>query len=307
MTTSVVIACYNGEKYILEQLESIRNQTVSPDEVLLCDDSSTDNTFEIVEKYIKDNELTGWRIQKNETNKGWKATFANLVLQASKDILILCDQDDIWYPNKLETQVSALKAHNDVQLVVCDLDVKYMSENVHPYEPEIFGDEAYLRIALQPKWLRIMRPGCAFAVRREFAQTCFSKYWREGLAHDLFLWQCAFLAYSIGYIHEPLFAYRRFQESTTAGKITSKTGHRIVENEIFLQSLDAACGIYKEPQLCSAAAKKMAQRCIALETKRKRFFQTKNVFIWLSCLAQLDCYPFAKSWPADLYHTFVQH
>ena len=307
MTTSVVIACYNGEKYILEQLESIRTQTVQPDEVLICDDCSTDDTVKITQEYIAQHQLTGWQINRNEVNQGWKANFAKLVGQATKDVLILCDHDDIWYPDKLETQVKALEDHPELQMVVCDLDVKYMAEDMHPYNPEVLGSEPVQKVALQPKWLRIMRPGCAFAVRREFAQTCFAKYWREGLAHDLFLWQCAFLCDTIGTIQKPLFAYRRFPTSATAGKTGPKADFRVIENQIFLESLDAACGVYNETQWLSPAAKKMAMRCIALETKRKRFFQTKNVFTWLSCLGQIDCYPFAKSWLADLYHICFHH
>lgn len=302
MTTSVVIACYNGEKYILEQLESIRNQTAPADEVLLCDDCSTDNTFSVVQEYIEKNQLTGWQIQRNEKNRGWKATFANLILQATKDVIILCDQDDIWYADKLETQVAALEENPRLQMVVCNLDVKYMAEDMHPYNPEVLGEQPVQKIAVHPKWLRIMRPGCAFAVRREFAQVCFSKYWKEGLAHDLFLWQCAFLCDTFASIQKPLFAYRRFPTSTTAGKTGPKANFRVVENQIFLESLEAAWGVLAETRWQSPAAKKAADRCLALENKRKDFFKTKNVFTWLSCLMQIDCYPFAKSWLADLYH-----
>lgn len=306
MTTSVVIACYNGEKYILEQLESIRTQTVAADEVLICDDCSTDNTVSIVQEYIEKNQLTGWQIHRNEVNRGWKANFANLILQASKDILILCDQDDIWYPDKLQTQVAALESNPALQMVACNLDVKYMAENMHPYNPEVLGDQPVQKMCLRPKWLRIMRPGCAFAVRREFAQTCFAKYWKEGLAHDLFLWQCAFLCDTIGSIQKSLFAYRRFPTSATSGKTSELSNFRVIENQIFLESLDAAWGVLTEAQWHSPAAKKIAGRCLTLENKRKKFFQTKNVFTWLSCLMQIDCYPFARSYLADLYHTVVK-
>ena len=50
MKTSVVLSTYNGEKYLVEQLDSIKNQTLSADEVVICDDCSNDNTVEIVRK-----------------------------------------------------------------------------------------------------------------------------------------------------------------------------------------------------------------------------------------------------------------
>ena len=54
---SVVMATYNGEKYILEQLDSIRNQSISIDEVIICDDCSIDNTVNIIKQYINDYSL----------------------------------------------------------------------------------------------------------------------------------------------------------------------------------------------------------------------------------------------------------
>ena len=60
MKTAVVLACYNGEKYIVEQLDSLRLQTRVLDEILIVDDCSTDNTIQIVEEYIKQYELKNW-------------------------------------------------------------------------------------------------------------------------------------------------------------------------------------------------------------------------------------------------------
>ena len=57
MKTSVVMSTYNGERYIFEQLESLRKQTMKPDEVLIFDDGSSDSTVSLVSKYIQDNNI----------------------------------------------------------------------------------------------------------------------------------------------------------------------------------------------------------------------------------------------------------
>ena len=62
---SVVIATYNGEKYIVKQLESIRNQTIKTDEVIIVDDRSNDNTFKIVKEYIEQYALQNWQVYLN--------------------------------------------------------------------------------------------------------------------------------------------------------------------------------------------------------------------------------------------------
>ena len=75
MKNSVVMATYNGSKYIIEQLDSIKNQVLSPDEVIICDDCSTDKTVEIIENYIHQNNLCGWKLYKNEKNIGFFNNF----------------------------------------------------------------------------------------------------------------------------------------------------------------------------------------------------------------------------------------
>ena len=76
MTVSVAIALYNGSRFIEEQLDSLRTQTVMPNEVIMCDDGSTDNTVEIVKAYIeKYNLQENWKIYINEKNLGYAKNF----------------------------------------------------------------------------------------------------------------------------------------------------------------------------------------------------------------------------------------
>lgn len=299
MSATVILACYNGEKYIVEQLESIFNQDVRPDEVIICDDNSTDKTVEIVTDYIKKRELDTWRIIKNENNVGWKANFAKLVGLATKDIIFFCDQDDIWKLNKISTMSEILNKNADVKLLISDLDVQYMSANTQKYNPVNLGKKFYQHMKLKPAWLRIMRPGCVFAVERNFAQECFSVAWRDGLAHDLLLWQYAFVRNVIGYVRTPLITYRRFEESTTSGVIKSKLDFRIIENKIFLESLEAAFVGYEAK---SRSVDRIVQRSYSLEKLRKEFFETKSIKLWLRCFMYFDCYPSKKSWLADYYY-----
>ena len=65
---SVAMATYNGEKYIEQQLDSIRNQKQKPDEVIICDDGSTDNTVVVINEYIKKYKLKQWIVVENEKN-----------------------------------------------------------------------------------------------------------------------------------------------------------------------------------------------------------------------------------------------
>ena len=102
MKISIVLSTYNGSQYIEEQLDSLRNQTYTADEVLISDDCSQDNTVQIIETYIKKYELLNWKLEVNEKNCGWRKNFMNLITSAMGDIVFTCDQDDIWSADKIQ-------------------------------------------------------------------------------------------------------------------------------------------------------------------------------------------------------------
>ena len=99
MRLSVAMCTYNGEKYIREQLMSIRNQTLRIDEIVICDDCSEDDTVEIIENLIRQYDLPV-RLHVNTWNHGYRKNFEQAICRCSGDIIFLSDQDDIWLPTK---------------------------------------------------------------------------------------------------------------------------------------------------------------------------------------------------------------
>ena len=75
MKISLIMAVYNGEKYLIKQLQSINNQTNKIDEVILIDDCSKDRSVEIIEEFIKENQLDNWKLIINNENLGYKNNF----------------------------------------------------------------------------------------------------------------------------------------------------------------------------------------------------------------------------------------
>jgi glycosyltransferase involved in cell wall biosynthesis len=100
---------YNGEKYLVEQLESLLCQTLPPDEVNIYDDCSTDTTVSIISRFIEKNNLSDWHININQYNKGWRLNFYDALLNCRGDYIFFCDQDDIWYPNKISTMIGVME------------------------------------------------------------------------------------------------------------------------------------------------------------------------------------------------------
>lgn len=106
MKTSVVIATYNGEEYIEEQLETIKDQTRIVDEVLVFDDLSQDGTVLLIKNFIEKYGLSNWNLIVNKVNKGYSRNFYEGICKATGDIIFCCDQDDIWDKRKIENMVT---------------------------------------------------------------------------------------------------------------------------------------------------------------------------------------------------------
>ena len=93
-TISVAMTTYNGEKYILDQLISLRDQTQKADEVVIVDDASLDKTAALIADFIKKNELSNWKLVINKTNKGWVQNFYYAISLTIGVSFLLEDKND---------------------------------------------------------------------------------------------------------------------------------------------------------------------------------------------------------------------
>ena len=141
---SVAIASYNGEKYIEEQLLSICDQTLRPDEIIVSDDGSKDATVEIVRRFSTRPEVQGIRIiiLQDNPRHGYGGNFEWALMHSSGDYIFLCDQDDVWVPEKVEKVIEFFDAHPDADLVfhdaeLIDKDGKHISGPFAPLLEEL--------------------------------------------------------------------------------------------------------------------------------------------------------------------------
>ena len=119
---SVALASYNGSRFITEQLDSIINQSIAPDEIIVCDDCSTDATFEILEKYANEHSIV--KAYRNESNLGFIKNFEKAAKLCTGDLILFSDQDDIWTNDHIELLT---KNSNDADLVCANAE--YMTED----------------------------------------------------------------------------------------------------------------------------------------------------------------------------------
>ena len=135
MKLVVLMSTYNGERYIREQLDSLLKQSLKPDLIFIRDDGSKDDTVAILEEYASEYSFIKYYSGKN---KGPAKSFWELICNCDEaDYYALCDQDDVWFEDKLETAVSALEKENEkIPLLYCskftltDKDLNPINSNV---------------------------------------------------------------------------------------------------------------------------------------------------------------------------------
>ncbi len=220
MKTSIVMSTYNGSRYIQAQLDSIRNQTRKPDEVLIFDDGSSDNTYEIIADYIASFGLENWKLQKNPQNYGWRKSFMHAISCATGDLIFTADQDDIWCLDKIEKMAKAFELNEQIIVLVADYQ-EFRFDDV-PKKKEKNDTYKTKQIQCDKKWYYIRRPGCVFAFKKEIIPYMIAA-WYTDYAHDVLMWQIGILMNGLYHMEYTAIYFRRHDSNATPLNRHNKT------------------------------------------------------------------------------------
>ena len=231
MTISVCMGIYNGEKYIEKQLDSIYRQTRKADEVILCDDCSTDGTVEVVRGFIERNGLReSWKLYCNEENRGYPGNFYYVMGLCTGDVVFPADQDDVWAEMKLERMCAVLELHPEAAAVACKFGLMDgEGEKIHAVmAPTHSLETGKLRqVGVREIFYKYQWPGMVLAYRngwyRERVGLCggsghLHHCGQEGqIPHDILL--CAMAAEEGAFFQlDEELAYHRRHESNAAAE-----------------------------------------------------------------------------------------
>jgi glycosyltransferase involved in cell wall biosynthesis len=227
---SIAMATYNGEQFIEKQLDSLLAQTYTRIEIIISDDGSTDSTIAIVERYMKI--FASISLFKNPIKNGINKNFENAIKHCKGDFIALCDQDDIWLPQKIEILINnigsaALVYHNSLFI---DTDGNSLSRTIADKLNCYSGQNSKTFLLLNC----VSGHECMFAKRLvDIALPIPSvKY---------FDWWLAFVAAENGgvkYIDEILVHYRQHEKSKTDMLALKKTTKHKKEFLIYEESLE---------------------------------------------------------------------
>ncbi len=192
MKIGVLIATYNGERYLQEQLDSIIEQTKRVDEIIVSDDNSSDNTAAIVNQYIENNKDIRIKFVINQGKRGVTCNFENAFRHSTSDLLFFCDQDDVWNENKVSCFLEAAERFPEYGLYFSNAtltdgslkpigksvwDVFYCDRSIKTKYSVLDGDKLIERISANN-----IVTGMSAAVRREVLQNVFPMH--LSLYHD---------------------------------------------------------------------------------------------------------------------------
>lgn len=296
MTISIVMSVYNGQRFLLPQLDSIKNQTKPADEVIILDDGSTDESYQIIKNYIQENLLDNWSLEKNPQNYGWKRSFYTGISKCTGDIIFTCDQDDVWVKDKIEVMSSAIINNPDIELLVADY-VAFQYDNL----PESIGKKTNKveQLSLGDKWKYIQRPGCVFAFTKRL-QKRFVTCWRDNFAHDLLLWELAGVEKTLYHIDYIAILFRRHDSNSTPPKARS----RELRLKLAVQSLGELNDLKRWEQNFKADKEiiNRIEKAIKFEDLRVSFFKTDkfDVLLAVKLLFYSGCYLNRLAWGLDI-------
>lgn len=198
MKVSVVIATYNGEKYIKDQLDSILSQISTNDEIVISDDSSTDKTVELIKSYNDSRIILFEKLKFGNHIKNFEYALS----KCSGDIIFLSDQDDIWLDNKVTVCLSILE---NADLVNSDCLVVDANENVimSSYFKFIHSRPGFIKNLIKNSYV-----GCCMAFKKKVLDAALP-FPSTINSHDTWIGLTGEMFFDTAFIEVPLIKLRR--------------------------------------------------------------------------------------------------
>ncbi len=209
---SVALAAYKGEQYIAEQLDSILPQLGEDDEIIVSDDLPGGETQKTVELYAYADSRVKYI---KGVGKGVAKNFENAISECCGDYIFLCDQDDVWLPDKVERVMAAFG--DNVMAVLHN--AKVSDENLNVVENSFFSVH-YTRTGIISNILKNSYMGCCMAFDSRLKKVILP-FPRNIPMHDQWIGLMAELHGRVNVINEPLIIYRRHGHTVTGGSTSS--------------------------------------------------------------------------------------
>ena len=218
---SIALCTFNGAKYLTQQLDSFISQERRPDEVIICDDRSSDRTDEIVNNFIKKAPFKV-KFVVNNNNLGITKNFEQAVRLCTGNLIALSDQDDIWHPQKIKLHENIFDNRSDIGVTFSNAEV--VDQSLNP-----IGYDMWHRVVFTRNEQQKMLNGEAVSVLlKHYIATGATMIFRADLKpiilpipscwfHDAWLALMIASISNVSFISEPLIKYRQHSDNQLGG------------------------------------------------------------------------------------------
>ena len=220
----ILLATYNGGKYISQQLDSLFGQTYQDFRIIVRDDGSSDDTLKIVDQYCKAHPGRIEVVMDGIACGSAKSNFFQLMRHSTSDYAMFCDQDDVWIDNKIEITLQKMKEaermQNEIPILVFS-DLHVVDDNLGIINSSFMKYENLdpRKTSLNRLLAQNVATGCTMMINRELLKTALKfEHADRIIMHD---WWCALVASQFGkvvYIDKPLVLYRQHHDNAVGAK-----------------------------------------------------------------------------------------
>lgn len=217
--TSVALCTYNGAKYIHQQMESILHQSVLPDEIVISDDRSSDETISIIKEFLKTSKVP-IRLFEQSNQLGVFKNFQFVIEQCQNEIIFTSDQDDYWKADKIKLMLEQFVDQDATDMVYSNAEV--VTKDLQTvisllWEKRLLTDlergQASVNSLL---FLGRSIAGCTMAFKKSFYDRVAPI--PNGIYHDDWIATAASISTHVGVVLEPLVKYRQHEDNVVGIK-----------------------------------------------------------------------------------------
>lgn len=242
---AIVMATYNGEKYLEEQIQSIIDQSYLDWSIFIHDDGSTDNTNTIIDSYVEKYPTKIFRVNGKSCGCA-RNNFFFITENVEAEYYMYCDQDDIWLPDKIKKTYNRMKEIEDksiptlvyTELSVVDNNMEMIAERMSSYQNLDCNNNTLNRLLIQN-----VVTGCTMMINRSLRDIMIRyKDVQNIRMHD---WWAALIASAVGkisYIDEPTILYRQHLGNSVGAQNDNNIMYqvdRIKKSELMRKSIQS--------------------------------------------------------------------
>lgn len=308
---TVCICTYNGEKYLSKQLRSIVNQTLLPDEIVVSDDCSTDNTLNIIREFENNYVNIKWKIVINGKRLGYARNFINALKLSNGDYIFLSDQDDIWDNEKIYKMIRQISNHSRIGILFSSykcidqydnpIDFKYRVNN-----SIVFNIVSKLCLIQQYSYESFVKSmniaGMSMCIRKQIIDEFLNLDLNSLKFHDLYLAFFASVKGKLYYYNKALVKYRMHENNAIGlNNAVGIKDERVewLKNNVLNQTLLRS---FMHNNSFNIKDYSFIDDLIRFNNDRTTILEKRQLFKTISSIVKLNLFPSISSYLGDIMY-----